>query len=182
MPLSMSEKQSVSNVMREEYRKASKKQKHVILDQFIKLTGYNRNYASRKLRLGKKSAIKSRYSYNVIHSAYKFFHANIYRSKDLIEKAFSDLKDRLSMRLTSISSEENMEGKLFLQFIGLIYLSYVKHAMDKAGLFKNYTMQELFDELDVIERYQLPGEAAYYGEITDKQRKLYTALRIEPPA
>ena len=66
MPLSMSEKQSVSNIMREEYRKASKKQKHVILDQFIKLTGYNRNYASRKLRLGKKTTIKPRH--NVIHS------------------------------------------------------------------------------------------------------------------
>jgi hypothetical protein len=62
----MSEKQSVSNIMREEYRKASKKQKHIILDHFIKLTGYNRNYASRKLRLGKKITIKSRH--NVFHS------------------------------------------------------------------------------------------------------------------
>jgi len=107
---------------------------------------------------------------------------NIYRSKDLIEKAFSDLKDRLNMRRTSVSSEENMEGKLFLQFLGLIYLSYVKHAMDKAGLFRNYTMQELFDELDVIEKYQIPGTAAYYGEITDKQRGLFVALGIAPPA
>ena len=107
---------------------------------------------------------------------------NIYRSKDLIEKAFSDLKDRLSMRRTSVSSEENMEGKLFLQFIGLVYLIYVKQAMDKAGLFKSYTMQELFDELDVIEKYQQPGSKAYYGELTDKQRKIYTALGISPPA
>ena len=107
---------------------------------------------------------------------------NIYRSKDLIEKAFSDLKDRLSMRRTSVSSEENLEGKLFLQFIGLIYLSYVKRAMDKAGLFKNYTMQELFDELDVIEKFQLPGEAPFFAEITDKQRYLYTALGVQPPA
>ena len=106
---------------------------------------------------------------------------NIYRSKDLIEKAFSDLKDRLSMRRTSVSSGENLEGKLFLQFVGLIYLSYVKHAMDKAGLFRNHTMQELFDELDVIEKYQLPGEAAYYGEISDKQRSLYTSLGVQPP-
>ena len=52
--------------MSEEYRKATKKQKHVILDQFIKLTGYNRNYAARKLRLCKRSAIKSRYK--VTHS------------------------------------------------------------------------------------------------------------------
>jgi len=107
---------------------------------------------------------------------------NIYRSKDLIEKTFSDLKDRLSMRRTSVSSEENMEGKLFLQFVGLIYLLYIKQAMDKAGLFKNYTIQELFDELDVIEKYQQPAGAAYYGEITDKQHKLYEALGVTPPA
>jgi len=107
---------------------------------------------------------------------------NIYRSKDMIEKAFSDLKDRLSMRRTSVSSEENMDGKLFLQFVGLIYLSCVKQRMDKAGLFKNYTMQELFDELDIIEKYQQPGGAAYYGEMTDKQRKLYTSLGFKPPA
>ena len=40
--------------------------------------------------------------------------------------------------------------------------------MGGAGLFKSYTMQELFDELDVIERFQLPGEVAYFGEITGK--------------
>ena len=107
---------------------------------------------------------------------------NIYRSKDLIEKAFFDLKDRLNMRRTSVSSEENLEGKLFLQYLGLIFLSYVKQRMDKAGLFKNYTMQELFDELDLIEKFQLPGSAPYYGEITDKQRKLYAALGVQPIA
>jgi len=106
----------------------------------------------------------------------------IYRSKDLIEKAFTDLKDRLNMRRTSVSSEENMEGKLFLQFIGLILLSYVKQAMDVAGLFKNYTMQELFDELDIIEQFQQPGAAVFYGEITEKQRNLYIALGVSPPS
>jgi transposase len=106
----------------------------------------------------------------------------IYRSKDLIEKSFSDLKDRLSLRRTSVSSEENLEGKLFIQFVGLIYLSYVKQAMDKHGLFKNYTMQEVFDELDVIEKYQQPGSSPYYGEITNKQKKLYEMLRCLPPA
>lgn len=107
---------------------------------------------------------------------------NIYRAKDLIEKSFSDLKGRLNMRRALVSSEENLEGKLFLQFVGLIYLSYVKQAMDKAGLFKNYTMQELFDELDVIERFRQPGRAAYYSEITEKQRRLYAALGVQPPA
>lgn len=106
----------------------------------------------------------------------------VYRSKDMIEKAFGDLKDRLNMRRTSVSSEENLEGKIFLQFVALIYISYIKRAMDEAGLFKNKTLQELFDDLDVIEKYQAPGGAAYYGEITKKQGDLYKAIGITPPA
>jgi len=106
----------------------------------------------------------------------------IYRAKDMIEKAFGNLKDRLNMRRTSVSSEEALEGKLFIQFVALIYISYVKRAMDDAGLFKNKTMQELFDDLDVIEKYQIPESQTYYGEITDKQRALYTALGVNAPA
>jgi len=106
----------------------------------------------------------------------------LYRAKDMIEKAFSDLKGRLNMRRTSVSSEENLEGRLFLQFVALIYLSHVKHAMDQANLFKKYTMQELFDELDVIEKYESPGLPVYYGEITEKQKELYAAIGFNPPA
>jgi len=75
-----------------------------------------------------------------------------YRSKDTIEKAFGNLKERLNMRRMAVSSEENFEGKLFIQFVALIYLSYIKKVMNEQGLFKNYTLQELLDELDIIER------------------------------
>jgi transposase len=106
----------------------------------------------------------------------------IYRSKDMIEKAFNDLKNRLNMRRTWVSSEENLEGKFFLQFVALIYASYVKRAMEVAGLFKNRTMQELFDDLDIIEKYRIPGKRAHYGEITSKQKELYAALGVNSPA
>jgi hypothetical protein len=29
---------------------------------------------------------------------------------------------------------------------------------------------------------QLPGKEGFYGEITDQQRRLYTALGVTPPA
>ena len=70
----------------------------------------------------------------------------IYRSKDVIEKAFGNLKERLNMRRTSVSSSENLEGKLFVQFIALIYLSYIEKAMSEKDLHKKYTTQELLDE------------------------------------
>ena len=55
MPLIMSEKHSVTNVMRDEYRKAGKKRKGQMLDELCKLCGYNRSYAARKLRSKKQT-------------------------------------------------------------------------------------------------------------------------------
>jgi hypothetical protein len=106
----------------------------------------------------------------------------IYRSKDLIEKAFGNLKERLNMRRTSVSSEENLEGKLFVQFVALIYLSYIKKAMSDNNLFKDSTLQELLDELDVIERFEHPGRKPRLGEITQKQMYLYKCLGVDSPA
>ena len=86
------------------------------------------------------------------------------------------------MRRTSVSSSENLEGKLFVQFIALIYLSYIKKAMCEHDLYKKYTTQELLDELDVIERYEQPGKRHRMGEMTKKQTELYTALGVNAPS
>ncbi|MCX6056489.1 MAG: hypothetical protein NTZ74_16570 [Chloroflexi bacterium] len=61
---------------------------------------------------------------------------DIYRSKDLVEKTFGNLKERLNRRTTTVSSDINLEGKLFVQFIALIYLSYVNKAMSDKNMFK----------------------------------------------
>jgi hypothetical protein len=65
--------------------------------------------------------------------------------------------------------------------IALIYLSYIKKQMSEKGLYKNYTMQELLDELDVIEAFENPGSALRVGEITKKQSQLYNTLGVVPP-
>ncbi|MHB1127088.1 MAG: IS1634 family transposase [Bacillota bacterium] len=106
---------------------------------------------------------------------------DIYRSKDMIEKAFGNLKERLNMRRTSVSSEENLEGKLFVQFIALMYLSYINKAMNDNQLFKSYTMQELLDELDVIERFEQPSRRHRIGEMTMKQVNLYKCMGVGVP-
>jgi transposase DDE domain len=105
-----------------------------------------------------------------------------YRLRDLIEKSFGNLKERLDMRRMSVSSEENFEGKLFVQFIALELISYIKKKMDDNHLYKNYTMQQLIDTLDIIELYQQPGKAHHLSEITEKQLKLYAALGVKAPS
>ena len=106
---------------------------------------------------------------------------SLYRSKEIVEKAFGNLKERLNFRRMQVSSELSLNGKLFVEFIALIYLSYVKKAMLDANLFDKWTLQGLLDELDTIEQFEAPGHGRILGEVTDKQEKLYLALGVEPP-
>ncbi|MCP3773617.1 IS1634 family transposase [Paenibacillus sp. MZ04-78.2] len=106
----------------------------------------------------------------------------VYRNKDLVEKAFGNLKERLNFRRMEVSSERSLDGKLFVEFVALIYLSYIKKVMREKKLFQRYTMQGLLDELDVIECYERPGRDLKFGEITRRQIELYEALEISAPA
>ena len=105
----------------------------------------------------------------------------IYRAKDLIEKAFGNLKERLNGRTTTVFSEENLDGKLFIQFVALMVMSQVQKVMTENGLFKKYTMQGLLDELDIIELFRQSGKRAYPGEITQKQIDIYRYFEVSAP-
>lgn len=105
----------------------------------------------------------------------------LYRNKDVVEKAFGNLKERLNMRRTLVSSEKSLDGKLFVEFVALIYLSYIKKQMQDEKLFKDYTLQGVLDKLDIIECFENPGQDLRVGEILEKQKDLYLKLGVEPP-
>jgi transposase len=105
-----------------------------------------------------------------------------YRNKDVVEKAFGNLKERLNMRRLLVSSEQSLDGKLFVQFIALIYLSYIKKQMQQNNLFKNYTLESLLDKLDLIECFEYPGKTLQVGEILQKQKDIYRFMGVEPPS
>jgi hypothetical protein len=43
-------------------------------------------------------------------------------------------------------------------------------------------MQEALDQIDLIECFEQKGRALRYGEITDRQRGIYEAFGVKPPA
>jgi transposase len=107
---------------------------------------------------------------------------SLYRSKDIVEKGFGNLKDRLNFRRMQVSSELSLNGKLFVEFVPLIYLSYIKKKMQDAGLFEKWTLQELLDELDNIERSESPEHGRLLGEVTQKQEAIFVSLGVKPPS
>ena len=98
--------------------------------------------------------------------------------RDVVEKAFWNVKERLNLRKTMNSSELSLEGMLSVEFIALIYLSYIQKKMDEKELFGKYTMHELLDKLDVIECFTEPGKAPTQGEVLKKQ--LYLNIGVTP--
>jgi transposase len=106
----------------------------------------------------------------------------LYRTKDVVEKAFGNLKERLNLRRTLVSSEQTLDGKLFVEFVALIYISYIHKRMQEQSLYKDFTLHEVIDKLDIIECFEYPGKDLIVGEVLDKQQKLYHSLGFEPPA
>ena len=106
----------------------------------------------------------------------------LYQNKDVVEKAFGNLKERLNMRRTLVSLEQSLDGKLFVEFVALIYLSYIKKQMQDTDLFKNYTMQSALDKLDVIECFEAPGQKLRVGELLEKQKEIYISMGFDPPS
>lgn len=104
----------------------------------------------------------------------------LYRTRNVAEKAFWNIQYRLNLKRTRTSSESSLEGKLFVEFITLIYLSYINKKMEYGHLYSKYTMHELFDELDVIECFFEPGKAPMQGEVLTKQEQLYRYLGVIP--
>ncbi len=105
----------------------------------------------------------------------------IYRNKDVVEKAFGNIKERLNGKRMLVSSAASLEGKLFVEFIALIYLSYIKKQMSEKNLFRQFTIQGLLDEVDLIECYSQPGKALTVGEVLQKQRQLFKDMDVLPP-
>ena len=105
----------------------------------------------------------------------------LYRAKDVVEKAFGNLKDRLNLHRTFVSSEQTLDGKLFVEFVALIYLSYINKRMQNQSLYREYTLDQVLDKLDIIECFEYPGKKMRVGEILEKQRDLFVALDVQPP-
>jgi transposase len=115
---------------------------------------------------------------NVTKDAVEALH--IYRDKDAVEKSFDDLKNQLDMKRLRIHSSATMDGRLFIQFIALIYMSVIRNKMRKTKLNQKYSVREILQELSSITEIKYSGK---YGktltEISKSQREIFDKFEIK---
>jgi transposase len=102
----------------------------------------------------------------------------IYREKDVAEKAFDDAKNLLDADRLYIHSREAAEGKLFLIFLSLIYVSYIRKAVRLFKLNSDLTYAEIIAELAKIRLYTYENNQTSMLKLNPKQRKILEALGL----
>ena len=101
----------------------------------------------------------------------------VYRDKDVVEKCFDDLKNQLDMKRLRMHSSAAVDGRLFVQFIALIYISAIRKEMRKSDLVERYTVRELLEEMETLTKVKYSGKYGYIlTEVTKPQREILEKL------
>ena len=110
-----------------------------------------------------------------------FMALHLYRMKNIVEKAFGNIKERLNLRRLLVKSEMNLDGKIFTKFVALILISHLDQKMREANLYRTYSMQQLLDRPDVLECFEDESHRLRIGELTSKQADIYEAIGVALP-
>ncbi len=106
----------------------------------------------------------------------------VYRNKDVVEKCFDDLKNQLDMKRLRMHNSSSMDGRLFVQFIALIYMSALRKKMRKTGLIEKYNCRELLGKMETITKIKYNRKYGHLiTEITKSQRHILEILEVDLP-
>lgn len=106
---------------------------------------------------------------------------NTYRRKDVVEKAFDNLKNDLDVKRLRVHSERALRGKMFIAFIALIIKTHIFNAIIKNGSICKYSVNEIISEMQKISLVKFSDKLSMLTEISGTQRKLFNAFNINEP-
>lgn len=107
---------------------------------------------------------------------------DIYRNKDVVENCFDDLKNHLDMKRLRVHTAPAMDGRLFLQFLALVYVSSIRAAARGDEKLRHLTVREIMEEMETLVRIKYSNR---YGEVftetTPIQRRIMDVFGVELP-
>ena len=76
------------------------------------------------------------------------------------------------MKRLHVHNSDAMDGRLFIQFIALIYMSAIRRDMRAAELTDQFTVRELIQEMETITRIDYSGKYGHLITETTKAQRL----------
>jgi hypothetical protein len=105
-----------------------------------------------------------------------------YRNKDVVENCFDDLKNHLDMKRLRVHTSKAMDGRLFLQFLALIYISSIRKKITSDDKLKYITARGTMEEMETLVRVKYSNRyGQVFTETTPLQRRIIDAFGIKLP-
>jgi len=105
---------------------------------------------------------------------------DIYRKKDVVEKAFMKYKNLLGFHRLRVHTDVRMKNKLFVGFISLIIVSYIHKVMKEKDLYNNMSMEKLFITLSKLKKTTING-SQIMRPLSREQREILSSFSISLP-
>lgn len=106
----------------------------------------------------------------------------IYRTKDVVENSFDDLKNHLDMKRLRIHTSAAMDSRMFLQFLSLIYICHIRNTIQGDSILKNLTVREVMENMETLVRIKYSHRyGQLYTETNPIQRKIMDAFGVVIP-
>lgn len=102
----------------------------------------------------------------------------LYRCKDVVEKAFSMLKNDIEGLPLNVRKDSTVSGYLFVCYLSLILRMRLLRLSKESGLNKKYSIEGLLTELEKLRLMILPDGTKIPTEVTKRQRDILTALNL----
>lgn len=107
---------------------------------------------------------------------------SVYRNKDVVENCFDDLKNHLDMKRLRVHSASAMDGRIFLQFLALIYISSIRSEIQKDEKLKYLTAREVMEEMETMVKVKYSNRyGQVFTESTPIQRRIVDVFGINLP-
>jgi transposase len=105
---------------------------------------------------------------------------SIYRTKDVVEKGFHRFKNCLDLGRLRVHSENSMQNKVFVGFIGLILMAGIHKVMQGQGLYRKMTMKKLIKTLEKLRIQHINGNRILYP-VTKEQKEIFKTFGLNEP-
>ena len=105
---------------------------------------------------------------------------DIYRKKDVVEKAFMKYKNTLGLYRLRVHGDERMRNKLFVAFMALTLVSHIHKIMKEKNLYKKMTMDKMFITLSKLKKIAINGQNIL-RPLTKEQHEIFSAFSIQRP-
>jgi transposase len=104
---------------------------------------------------------------------------NIYKERDIIEKAFHNIKSGLDFDTMKTHSDETTYGKMFVCFLSLILRSYLFNKIKGNSKTKQLTIEQTITLLSLYKEIHINGNVNYLT-LCKKTKDIFSVIGIDP--